>query len=622
MTASARQSLAKKITEITAVLALPRFLMITAQLHVHDHTASADGPACPCCGSRTAKIVETVEIAELVIDTVTGRRVRRGQVSAALWQQVADLAQHHAITFRCSRSQRHILLGDDGRHIFASGGNRSGKTTIGLVWLAIQWLRRGGPRRRFWLVASTLPKAYELLDKLFRGTGESPPILPEVLLAVRPESPRASNLVSLFVDGSVIDLRYFEGDPGAERLKSHAIIAALVDEAAHLPGPDSLTALRGRTLDARGALFFASTPRPSTFLLEVLVAPALEFERLPPEDPARVTGEHKGARWRFLPLALLDNPWLDRVTVARDIAAADPKDPSTRRDFFGEWVSNAGPLWREFDSATHVHLDENRCLKDMGRTVLELARGSTLDITPDVARSLFQSRASPHRQGMRATNLRRLLGSDVNCHPMSTVDVQVSAHPKAPADKSRWHLWVHDVIQTGHANSLRHAEKLVDLQWVRQWSPTATESPFKGCGMIVDPTAISRDPTSHKYGRDPYGLPEVWGKLGFDTRAPQYKILPGKGLVPVGNLGRYDTHLLLHNLLRQNRLHISQRAAALIKSFLLQEDNGEGIVPVKVSHTTSDILASPMDALRYLAWAIFHGGHSMIDESAGEDESE
>lgn len=612
MTATLRQSIARQLEEIAAVLARPRFLHVVARLHVHDH-AELRSSACPCCGSTTAAIVETIEIAELIIDTETGRRVRPGEVRASTWATVVAVAQRYEITFRCSRAQRGILLDETGQNLFLSGGNRSGKTTIALVWLAIQWLRRGGPRRRFWLVASTLPKAYELLDKLFVGTGESPPILPAALLALRPDSPRASNLTSIMVDGSIINLRYFEGDPGAERLKSHAIVAGVVDEAAHLPGPDSLAALKGRCLDARGLLCFATTPRPTTFLLDAVVTPAMEFARLADDDPARATGEHKGARWRFLPLALLDNPWLDRIAVAQEFAASDPKDPSTRRDFFGEWVSNSGPLWREFDAEVHVHLDEARWIKDMAATVAALARGSTMDITERVGRRLFQTRTSPHVAGLRATNLRVLLGSDVNCHPMSTVALQVSAHPSAPGDRSRWHLWVSDVIQTGHANSLRHGEKLVDIQWVRAWLPTATVSPYQGCGMIVDPTAISRDPTSHRHGRNPYGLPQTWGALGFDTRAPQYKAKPGVGLVPVGNLGRYDTHLLLHNLLRQKRLHISARAAALIKSFIFQEDNGEGIVPATVSHTASDILASPMDALRYLAWSIFHGGHDTID---------
>ena len=60
------------------------------------------------------------------------------------------------------------------------------------------------------------------------------------------------------MDGSVIDLRGFTNDPGAERLKSDSIVAGLVDEAAHMSKPDSLVALRGRCLETGGRLWLAS----------------------------------------------------------------------------------------------------------------------------------------------------------------------------------------------------------------------------------------------------------------------------------------------------------------------------------------------------------------------------
>ncbi len=143
---------------------------------------------------------------------------------------------------------------------------------------------------------------------------------------------------------------------------------------------------------------------------------------------------------------------------------------------------------------------------------------------------------------------------------MSTCVLQVVAPPgagpgEAAEDKDRWHVLVIDLVQSAHSNSLAHAERLVDMTWIRTWAPTATRSPYLGCGMICDPTALSRDPTAHRHGRNPHGLAETLGKLGFDGRAPQYKIeQDGPKAV---HTTRYDSHTLLHRLLKEDRLHIS-----------------------------------------------------------------
>ena len=606
MTMSNRQALARQLAEVEASLDAPRFLWLRPEVLIHDHAPPGSGP-CPCCGSRHAAIVERVSLRDLVIDCETGRRALVGAVRPEVWEAVTAEAQAHDLLFRCSRQQAPLLLDDGDQHALVGGGNRSGKTTVGLYWLALQWLRHGGPGRRLWLVASTQAKAHRLLEKLFLGTGESPPILPRALVRSMPATHRASSLLTTLADGTLIDLKYWEGDPGAEKLKSDAIRAALVDEAAHLPGPDSLVALRGRCLDAGGRLLLASTPRPDHFLKEEVVDPAEAFARLPEDDERRRTGEHEGARWRVESFSLLDNPWLDAAVVRRELAALDPEDPAVLRDFFGKWVASAGMLWRDFDVSRHVHLDEARSVADMRATAAQRAGVEQVDATAAVVRRLFQARPSPHFLGIRATNARFILSSDVNCHPMSTVVLQVTADARAPEDRSRWHVWVVDVIQSYQSNSLRHAEKLVDLQWVRAWSPTATASPYKGAGMIVDPTAIQRDPTVHRHGRDPVGLPETLGRLGFDCRPPQYRSTPeGPRVV---HLARLDSHTLIHKLLREGRLHIAQRCESLIESFLEQVDSGDGVVPLTKSHTKSDRLASPMDALRYGAWAIFHGGH-------------
>lgn len=618
MTATAKQILHRKVDEIEASLAEARFVHIRPRILIHE-AAAANSPPCPCCNSTTARIVEESPLPEVAVDCATGRRhCKRGEehlfgdgrhslhpLSPQAWATVMEDADSHDVLFRLSRTQADAVLAGDDRHILASGGNRSAKTTAGLIFLALQWLLRGGFQRRFWLVASTLPKAFRLLEKLFKGTGESPAILPRALLRSMPETARASSLLTVLVDGSLIDLKPFDGDPGAERLKSDAIVCALVDEAAHLPSRDSLTALTGRCLDAAGRLFLATTPRPDHYLREI-VELAQAFDRLALDDEQRITGEHEGARWRAIPFAITSNPWLDPEAVRRDLAAADRDDPSFQRDFLGLWVSNSGNLWRDFSLEKHVHLDEARTVAHMGATLTKRCGKSTVDITPTVVRRLFQMRRNPHFRQVMATNNRYILASDFNCHPMSTVVLQVVADPAALEDRSRWHVFVIDVKQSAHSNSLAHAATLVDPSWARQWSPLSTESPFLGCGMICDPTALQRDPTAHKHGRDPHGLAETLGRLGIDGRAPQYKILDD-GAYKAVHLARYDSHTLIHKLLREGRLHVAQRGIALHDAFLQQQDSGDGICPKTLSHTKSDKLASPMDALRYGVWGIFHG---------------
>jgi len=619
MTATAKQILHRKVDEIEAALTEARFVHIRPRILIHE-AAPEGSPPCRCCGSTFARTVEERALPEIAIDCATGRRhvqthdLERWPAEARktlhplgpeAWATVCEDADSHDVPFRLSRTQADAVLSEDDRHILASGGNRSAKTTAGLIFLALQWLLRGGDRRRFWLTASTLPKAYRLLEKLFRGTDVSPPILPRALVRHMPETHRASSLLTELVDGSFIDLKYFDGDPGAERLKSDSIVCALVDEAAHLPTPDSLTALKGRCLDGAGRLFLATTPRPDHFLLKV-VEDSQAFDRLPEDDERRRTGAHDGARWRTCAFAIPSNPWLDPESVRKDMAAADRDDPSFQRDFLGMWVSNSGALWRDFSLEKHVHLDEARTVRDMRGTLLPRCGKSTEDITPKVVHRLFQKRRNPHFRMVQATNTQYVLASDFNCHPMSSVVLQVVADPAALDDRDRWHVFVHDCIQSAHSNSLAHATRLVDTAWARQWSPTAKESPFVGAGMICDPQAIHRDPTSHKHGRDPHGLAETLGRLGIDARAPQYKVSDSGEIKPV-HLARYDSHTLIHKLLREGRLHFAQRAIALHESFLQQQDSGDGICPKTVSHTKSDKLASPMDALRYGVWAIFHG---------------
>lgn len=597
----------QRVEVIEQAFSRSRILYIRTEILIHDYAPEvADAlerynagehdltcppaAACSCCGSRTATIVERRRDVELLIDRVTGVRVRREDMPAEAFDQVRAQAEEFYIPLRVARDQLDLLLAPDARGLFASGGNRSGKTTVGLYWLARQWLLRGGPLKRFWLVGHTVPKAFRLWEKLFKGSSTSPAILPLALVVRAPDSHRSTNLQTIMVDGSIIDLQHFT-DPGAENLKSDPIVAALCDEAAHLPSEDCYTALYNRTLDERGAIFLASTPRPSHFLKTKLVDPCKAYARLEPGDPARV--DHEGRLWAFRELSLFTNPWLDPIEVKIRVAALGEEDPSVLRDVFGRWIANSGPLWRDFSTDRHVIRNEYRGLA-------EWQEWAKADITPTVARRLF-GRDNPHYRGLRASSLGYIGGMDVNRHPMSTVVLQVACDPSDPTNRDKWTVFVWDLIYTEHGNALKQADALSSHAFARVRRADAAGSELKGIGIITDGTAVTRDPTAHSYGGDPRGLAELFGKSGFDVRPPEYS----HNNRPA-NPAKADSYRLVHRLLREGRLYIHERCKPLITALLEQEDSGDGTTPIKVSHNRSDRLSSPVDALRYAVWSIFH----------------
>ena len=605
-----RNRLAAAIAELTAQLSRPRFLRLRAELLVHDRRPEVDGTRCPCCNSKDAGIVERRLAADVVIDSHTGARILEAEVSAAAWAEYCALAESHDVPIRCSRATLPLLLDETGRHIFASGGHRASKTTSGLYWTALQIIRHGGSERRFWLCSTTDEKAFGLLAKLFRSTpapsgGSVPPILPGALISRSPATHRASNLQTVLLDGSVIDLRSFHNDPGASRAKADPIVAALVDEAAHLPSDAWMSALRGRTVDLRGRLWLASTATPSSILND-LVEKCLAWQRLLPDDPRRASGEHEGAAWIFQPLPMTENPWVARANIERDMRTIDMTRPENRRDYLGEWCASEGLCWINFSAdpespICHVVAHEARTVAALSPRVLaEHRAGGHVDITERVARGLF-GRVNPHVPMARASNFRFVIGQDVNVAPMSSVLLQITAPADSRDDRDSWHFWATDSISTPTSNSLHHAERLVSTELARVLDPEGKGSPLRGCGVIVDATAIGRDPTAHKHGQSGSVVETFW-RVGLDARAPAYRQTtngkPGHHNPEV--LGRFT---LIHRLVNEGRLHVFSRAGELLRAFGSQLVSPDGIVPLDARRGKWDAIMGPMDAMSYAVYA-------------------
>ncbi|MCY0985982.1 hypothetical protein OV203_02500 [Nannocystis sp. ILAH1] len=603
MTLSIRQNQARKMDEVRAALARPQFVHIIARILVHE-PAPSGSRRCPCCGSTAARVAEEIDDGEVLIHRTTGRRIRREQLQPATWDKAVAIAERHEVKLRVSRVQLPLLVDDSDRHILCAGSHRSGKTTLAVLWTVRQWIRRGGRRLRFWFIGETHDKAFEMVKTVFEGDGIAPPILPTALAVRRPATHKAADLNTIMLDGSLWQIRRFNSDPTAGGLKSRPIVAGCTDEAAEMKHPNALTALKGRCIDLRGRLFLATSPVGGSFLKPEIVEQCEEWDRMPADHPARANGEHTGARWISANLSMIYNPWLDPEAVRRDTAAQDPDSPSFKRDYLGLWVSNGGRLWR-FTTERHVFIHEARRVLDMLPLANQRAGCPQRRVTDDCVRRIFQTRENPSYRGMRAANSAYILGGDVNISPQSTVVCEVTADAKDSKNRDRWHLWVFDVLRTFKGHAMIHADMLASTAWARAWGPLAKVSPFKGCGIVLDAQAFLYEPTAHRYGGDPQGLAELFGDRGFDARAPQYRSDPS-GTRPV-NPGRRESHMLIHRLIEEGRFHVSQFAMPLVKGLMEQEAEQNGVTPVK-----NDVLASAVDAVRYAAWAIFHGGHESI----------
>lgn len=596
------------VAELAAEVLRPAFAHVVATLHVHDWREVLDGTRCPCCQDPDCEIVESRVMVDIIIDVDGGERIYEADVSPEEWAEKLELSDRFDVQLRCSVHTLDLFLDTSRRHLCLAGAHRAAKTTTSLYLFAADLLRYGGLNKRAWLVAPTEEDAHKLLQKLLRPTpvgksGHAPAIIPPGLVLRTPATARTSDMITTLIDGTIVDLRSFNGDPGASRLKSDPCFAILCDEAAHLPSGDSLSALVGRTFDAGGRLMLASTPRPSAVMTSIVVEPAMEFERMDPADPRKAAGDHPGAQWIFRSLPLIHNVFLNREDTLRKMRGVDMTRPEARRDFLGEWVASEGRCWVNFLPDTHVVRHEARTVGDMSPAALaEYNAGGHVDITPRVAKSLF-GKTNPHVRAARATNFRYVLGQDVNRSPMSTVLIQVTAPADKLDDRDSWSYWILDNVVTPSSNSLAHAERLVGMQVARAVDPNGHGSPFTGCGVICDSTAISRDPTAHIHGQSGSAAETFW-RVGLDCRAPAYRYPSSPGKPGNYNPAIVDRWTLIHRLINERRLHVFWRAGSLLTAFEQQLVMPDGIVPMDGRSGRWDTLMSAPDAMSYGIYAI------------------
>lgn len=597
------------VAELAAEVLRPAFAHVVATLHVHDWREVLDGTRCPCCQDPDCEIVESRVMVDVVIDVDGGERIYEADVSPEEWAEKLELSDQFDVQLRCSVHTLDLFLDTSRRHLCIAGAQRAAKTTTSLYLFALDVLRYGGLNKRAWLVAPTEEDAHKLLQKLLRPTpvgesGRAPAIIPPGLVMRTPATARTSDMLTTLIDGTIIDLRSFNGDPGASRLKSDPCFTILCDEAAHLPSPDSLAALVGRTFDAGGRLTLASTPRPSAVMTSIVVEPAMEFEHMDPADPRKAAGDHPGAQWIFRSLPMIHNVFLNRETTLKKMRGVDMSRPENRRDFLGEWVANEGLYWADkFDPERHTYAHEDRDLGEWSAMFLaSVGAVGHVPITGVVRRRLCSSPSrNPHHATIKATNDRWLVGQDVNFR-MESVVVQVSAPADKRSDPDAWHYWVQDCITSMRSNSDLHAARLVSPELSRVFDPRGSTRTLDGALVIIDETAITAvDPHQRKHHQGGT-IVDTFARHNLEVRAPLYKLVDNK--YKKARVERAATFRILTRLLAEGRLHVASRCGPLLEAFATQLSEPNGQCPLDGRRGKWDERMGPVDALRYLTYAI------------------
>lgn len=561
---------AQVVHHLRAVFDSPVLLHVRTRILIHGRARKGDG-ACPCCGSTEAKIIEERPDIELLIDRVTGERRLKSEVQdKAGFDQLAQVARLVDVPLRCHRHQLRLLL--DGRHkiLGALGGNRSGKTMVSVVWFVRQLLLKGGKGAVFWWVAPTRQQTMIGVEKLVVGEVSDrpqPPALPlgedgRPLLAVKwPDTPRSSDQRIVLVDGTTIELHH-ASRPSADNLKGRSVRGILLDEACAVAHRPNWGVLCSRLMDSGGQLFFATTPKGGHWLKEETVDAQ--------KTNKDIYVEHLSTR---------DNPWVSKEELRRTIAVCRDAN-HVLREIDGQFVSDTGNLYIHFDSKLHTVDDPSfGMLRDRQ------------DITSQAIRGHWRG-VNVYSKGMRTTQADFVAGMDFNVNPLNTVICKVFGDPSKP---DTWGLYVLDEIQTHHSDTWQHGN------YMKSEKCRHGRVSYAGIPIACDSTACTNDPTVVK-GTSRYGhnAAKTLVDLGFDARPCDWS---DKGYPK--NPHVLDSISLMHKLMREGRILVhGTRCRELLRGLTEQQVLPSGL-PVKVSATASDRLSGPVDALRYVVWALF-----------------
>lgn len=573
---------------IERFIAQKPLLHVQTRILLHDRYPNDDGPECDCCGSTVCRITATYPDLDLLYHRYNGTRVARWRLPIESQDEYDDVANgteadQLVIPIRASRRQLDIIR--DGRKlVLVTGGSRAGKTQVAQLWFLRQILMRGGPDSLFWIMGPDTRAAWIALTKLLWGSGTTAPVIPTsdgdpVLCRAYPDRERGRNAKSKltkFLDGSLLDLRPLDRID-ASRIRGESITAGLVEEASAVKSSENLIDAQNRVVDQGGSILMSTTPDTNDYL-ERVIETAQESESVAHYELSRY-----------------DNPWLAKSAVDAQVAELMKQQGKSAvdRQIHGKWVPRGdGPMWIHFDPDTHVlPWVQDHALE---RFIDPVTSRPFKDVTADAVQHWFPT-TNPIVKGHRATNQHYIAGLDVNKRPMVLVIAKVFAREYDKPET--WGMVVVDEIHLAYSETIYVAAKRF---------LAARDKRYEGMTIVVDSTAMHstadflRGTVGHK-GSSMAATSLC--EFGFDARPAQLT----RKLKPK-NPSRYESHMLIHELMQSNRLYVAGgRAPKLLTSINAQQVGPNGI-PQKTSNTAADRLANPIDGLRYLTWRLWGKG--------------
>lgn len=573
---------------LVAELDRPDFILWTSALRVHDR--SPDGEPCPCCGSRTARLAETIDDGEVIIERSTGDRLKRDEVDGATWEYLCDgaeLAAMHPVVFR---PQLAIVL-SEARVTVIDGGAQSGKTE-GAARLFARWIHaRGGPQRTFWLVAPSRRSAWIMAQKLAVGYQGRPPVLPGSLVLRAPSAGDGSGPLTIeLVDGTIIDCRPAVRADGSS-VDGQECEAVWVDEVTKIRHQIYWREALNRTTATGGPVIGTSVPMPGHWFQAEIEA-------------AKSSAGANGPSLLHAAVSRYDNYAMAKELVDEQVAVMLAK-PNGKvivdLDIWGLWVNpDHMPFWTTFDPAPRLGVrDGGHVLPDVIRKISLMVDPRTGEHFVDVtAAALGFCARGPgwFTPGQRRGSDEFILGMDVNLSPCTAIVCKVVAPRGGERDMDSWSLVVVDEISRSSSVLESFCETVLSV---------ARRGAYRGCTVFVDGTAMHRSAKALR-SKSLSSIGKAVADAGFDARPPaQTDPEPGKrpnaADPPVD-----DSHSLVHEFLRRDRLLVAGHCARLLEAFDKQQRDPHALNrPYKVANTASDRLSNAMDGLRYAMWGIF-----------------
>lgn len=567
------------IRRIVDELARPPLVLWRSRLLVHDRNET--GEACPCCGSTTAVLTETIDDYEIMIDRQSGERLHRNEVDAETWAALAESAEVADMAPIVFRSQLEIVR-SEARLTVVDGGAQSGKTEGAARLFARLLGLRGGYQKTFWLIAPSRRSAWIQAQKLAVGYRGRPPVLPACLVRDHPTTGQGSHpLLITLIDGSVIDCRPAVKADGSS-VDGEECEAVWVDEVTKIRYRIYWEEAMNRTTATGGPVIGTSVPMPGHWFKEEI-------------DAAEKGAEAGGASILHVAVSRYDNYSISRELVDEQVRIMKLKPNGqvlVDLHVLGKWVNPDGrPFWTSFDKGRHVL---QRPLRDISRMIDPRTGRRFHDVTR-LALGLAARGGGWFISSQTRTNDRWILGQDVNLSPCSAVVGQVAGDPDNPTDVDKWTLVVLDEVSREYSELGEFAATLGEVH----------RGDYKGCTIFVDGTSMTRSSKAVKGGKG-NASGRALARAGFDARPPAtYAAKRGRPVSP-RNPDHDDSHALIHRLLLEDRLLVGSNCPRLLEAFERQEEDRKGKCrPHKDPNTASDRLSNAMDGLRYLAWPIF-----------------